>query len=284
MSVPQLQGDLGETELRDGLTLGHIEAGTGAHLVMLPGWSQTAELFETQIETLSSSSHVLALDHRGHGRSDDPPTGYHLHRLAADVHDLLAARDMSEVTLMGHSMGCAVIWSYLELFGDHRLSSLVLVDQMPCAMRNPQWTDQEAADAGATMDFEGLYGFTNSLRAAGSDPRVDFLRTVTSDGISDEQLAWLIEQNLLMEREQAADLIHDVATHDWRALIATIDLPTLVVAGNSPNVPLRSQQWIAEQIPNARFAMVEGASGGTHFPFVESPEQFNEVVAEFLSR
>jgi non-heme chloroperoxidase len=59
----------------------------------------------------------MAVDHRGHGRSDTPAVGYHVHRLAADLHDVPSALDLREVTLLAHSMGCAVTWAYLELFG-----------------------------------------------------------------------------------------------------------------------------------------------------------------------
>ena len=36
-----------------------------------------------------------------------------------------------QVTVVGASMGCAVIWSYIELFGEERLSQAVFVDQAP---------------------------------------------------------------------------------------------------------------------------------------------------------
>jgi len=33
----------------------------------------------------------------------------------------------------------------------------------------------------------------------------------------------------------------------------------------------------------AGFARVAGVSGGTHFPFIERPDEFNDVVAAFLA-
>jgi pimeloyl-ACP methyl ester carboxylesterase len=54
---------------------------------------------------------VIAVDMRGHGESDKPDNGYAIQRLAKDVQDLLAARNLTDVTLMGHSMGSSVIWS-----------------------------------------------------------------------------------------------------------------------------------------------------------------------------
>lgn len=276
---------LEETCVGEGVTVRHVETGTGPPLVMLPGWSQTAAMFAPQIEALAERFTVIALDHRGHGESDRPSTGPHLHRLAADLHDVLRRRDLRDVRLLGHSMGCAVIWSYLELYGPGRLTALVLVDQMPCALRDPAWDDEECAVAGASLDADALFAFAfaRALRGDGPDPREGFLRAVTSDGLGDDRLDWLAEQNRTMDRGQAADLLMDVATRDWRAQIETIRLPTLIVAGGSPNVPDRSQRWMAERIAGARYARIEGVSGGTHFPFVESPARFNREVADFLA-
>ena len=70
---------------------------------------------------------------------------------------------------------------------------------------------------------------------------------------------------------------------DWRDLIPTIRPRTLVVAGDSVNVPLRSQRWVHEQIAGSELAVVRGREGGTHFPFLESPEEFNRRVSGFLA-
>lgn len=275
---------VGETVCADGTVIRHLQAGDGPALVLLPGWSQSSQTFLPQVMTLSQSWRVLAIDHRGHGESSAPEIGYHIHRLAADLRDVLVACDLERVHLLGHSMGCAVIWSYLELFGRDRLASLVLVDQMPCALRNPSWTDEQALEAGATMEAAGLFAFTDSLRADGPDPRSDFLTDVTSPGIPAAQLAWLVSQSLTFDRRHAADLIFDVATHDWRTLLPHVDLPTLVVAGDSVNVPIVSQEWMCRQIPDAHFARVTGPHGGTHFPFLENPDTFDTVVSQFLKR
>jgi len=274
---------VGETVCADGTMIQHLEAGKGPAVVLLPGWSGSAQTFLNQLTSFSQSWRTLAIDHRGHGGSPAPEIGYHIHRLAADLRDVITSRDLNGVCLLGHSMGCAVIWSYLELFGRDRLASLILVDQMPCALRNPAWSDAQAAEAGATMQADGLFAFTDALRHTdGADPRIDFLNEVTSPGIAPDRLAWLVSQSLTFDRRHAADLIFDVATHDWRPLMPHIDLPTLVVAGDSVNVPIASQHWISEQIPGAHFARVTAPHGGTHYPFVENPDTFNTVVSDFL--
>lgn len=44
-----------------------------------------------------------------------------------------------QVTVVGTSMGCAVIWSYVELFSTHRLKQAVFVDQAPLQDPKPDW-------------------------------------------------------------------------------------------------------------------------------------------------
>ncbi|MCB0947672.1 MAG: alpha/beta hydrolase [Mycobacterium sp.] len=272
------------TVCNDGTVLTHREAGEGPDpVVLLPGWSQTAEAFAGQMTVLSRQWRVIAIDHRGHGDSSTPDVGYHLSRLAVDLRDVLIAHDLDRVHLLGHSMGCAVIWSYLELFGADRLASLILVDQMPCALRNPAWNEPEVLEAGATMDFAGLFAFTDMLRGDGPDPRSTFLTEVMSPGFDPHQLSRLAEQTSTFDRHHAAELLFDVVIHDWRTLIPRIRLPTLVVAGDSVNVPIDSQRWMGRQIPGARFARVGALQGaGTHFPFLENPRVFDETVMAFL--
>ena len=86
-------------------------------MILLPGWSQSARIFDGQLTGLSRSWRTMGIDSRGRGGSSTPQIGYYIHRLAADLRDVMMARELDRVHLLGHSMGCAVIWSYLELFG-----------------------------------------------------------------------------------------------------------------------------------------------------------------------
>jgi pimeloyl-ACP methyl ester carboxylesterase len=124
-------GKAGHVTTSDGVRLHYLEAGSGKPLVMIPGWSQTAAQYKYQIARLHDRYRLIALDMRGHGESDKPAFGYKIARFSKDLHDALVALDLREVTLLGHSIGCSVIWSYCDLFGAERLAKLILVDQMP---------------------------------------------------------------------------------------------------------------------------------------------------------
>ena len=87
----QVPGDVRHVTTSDGVSLYYLEAGSGKPILMIPGWSQTAEQFKHQITGLSDRYRVIAVDMRGHGEFEKPEFGYKISRLAKDVHDLIAA-------------------------------------------------------------------------------------------------------------------------------------------------------------------------------------------------
>jgi pimeloyl-ACP methyl ester carboxylesterase len=267
----------------DGVRLHYIEAGSGDVLLMIPGWSQTAAQFKHQLSGLSDRYRVIALDMRGHGESDKPTHGYRIHRLSADVHEFIVANNLKHVTLAGHSMGCSVIWGYWELFGRDKVSKLILIDQMPMITANPSWSPEEKTDAGALLDKDSLYSVTNSLAGPeGVKTTEGFISGMFNKTYPQDELQWVIAQNLKMPRPYAARLLYDHATNDWRDVIPLIDIPTLVVGGKASLVGWKSQVWIGKQIPGARTEIFEAEEGGNHFMFMENPEKFNRIVKEFM--
>ena len=154
----------------DGIRLNYLEAGSGKPLVMIPGGSQAAAQFKHQLDGLSDRYWVISLDMRGHGDSDKPDHGYHIHRFSKDVHDFLLSKGLSGVTLAGHSLGCGVIWGYWELFGSDCLEKLILIDQAPFFLSNPRWSEQETIDSGAFLDEGSLITWVNSWAPSNDNP------------------------------------------------------------------------------------------------------------------
>ncbi len=271
---------------RDGTRLSYLEAGRGRPVVMIPGWSQTAAMFNEQILALSTRHRVIAIDMRGHGDSAKPAHGYRIARLATDLHELLDGLALEKVTLAGHSMGCAVIWSYWDLFGSRRVHSLILIDQAPCTTYGPQWTDTQKSEAGAIFSAQSLYETATALAGPGGD-------RVTASLINDmfftksypgSKLKHVLSENLKFPREHAAALLIDHGTQDWRDTIARIDVPTLVVGGEASFFAPKSQRWIASQIRGAKVEIFSADEGGGHFMFLENAAKFNRIALDFLTK
>jgi alpha-beta hydrolase superfamily lysophospholipase len=101
--------------LSDGAHLSLIDVGEGRPIVILPAWTNSAAEYARLIQELSSSHRVIAVDMRGHGQSDRTEHGYRIGRFTADLRAVLSALELDDVTLVGHSLGCAVIWSYFDI-------------------------------------------------------------------------------------------------------------------------------------------------------------------------
>lgn len=268
----------------DGVALSYGCIGSGRPLVMIHGWSQTAAQFRYQVEAFGAHFQVAFYDQRGHGLSARPDHGYRIHRLAMDLREWLEHLDLREVVLLGHSMGCSVIWAYLELFGEERLTKLILIDEPPCLTLNPAWSAEEIAQAGAIFNAEAAVDLCNALA-------VDASSGAVSDGLMGSMLtpecpaalrAWMMECNRAMPRPLAATLMRHHAPMDWRDVIRRIRLPSLVIGAEASLAPASSIRWTAQQIPSSTLEIFGAEEGGSHFMFVENPEKFNRVVLDFL--
>jgi pimeloyl-ACP methyl ester carboxylesterase len=272
----------GEIRTSDGVILRYEERGTGEPLVIVPGWSCTAATWRHQLDGLSDSFRVIALDMRGHGRSDKPAFGYRIARFGADLRDVLDALDLTGVTLLGHSLGCVMIWSYLDLFGSDRLRRLVLVDQPAVLTRGADWSDELVATTGAPFTAEQVQTMAARLREEGGDGvRRRFFAHMPTDDLGQDELEWLYSEIEQLPAAHGADLMADGARTDLRDLLPRITVPTLYIVGRVKAVRMSCQRWICEQIPDATHVTFPAEDRGSHLMYVENPTRFNDVVREF---
>ncbi|WP_429500120.1 alpha/beta fold hydrolase [Robbsia andropogonis] len=261
---------------RDGIRLYHTDRGTGKPLVLLHGWSFSGSVFDPVIPALTENARVISVDLRGHGESDKPHHGYRVSRLAADLRELITTLDLREATLLGWSVGGAVIWSYLELFGDERIAKLVLAQQTPrqFAARDWKWAHAQCFDPvnlAVTM--------TMMQADVSAFDRQNIADCVHRAATADERAAWIAQTSRCPIHARVA-LMTDHGQHDWRDFIPTISLPTLVLAAcKDPVFPAEGVAWVGKHIPGARTVYFENSS---HMLFHDEPERFVESVREFL--
>jgi non-heme chloroperoxidase len=268
----------------DGVRVHYVESGKGATVLLIPGWSQSAAGFDKQIDDLSRDHRVIVMDNRGHGKSDKPSHGYRVCRLAADVRDLILSLRLQDVTLVGHSLGCSVIWSYWDLFGGAAISKLVLADQSAVLIADPAWPAGQAAELGAIFTPAAALELVAGIRGPDGDAASrTLLRAMHTAQLSASDADWIAEQNSLLPREHAATLMQDHLTNDWRDVLPQIDVPTLVIGGEVSIIPHSAVEWVASQIPKAQVRVFSESEAGSHFMFWESAELFNSLIRGFLA-
>ena len=96
-------------------------------IVFIHGYGGNATQWHNQLNTFSLDNRVIALDLRGHGRSDQPTGDYSMSRILADLESALDVLGVTEkIILIGHSFGGAVATEY-ALAKPKRVERLVLI-------------------------------------------------------------------------------------------------------------------------------------------------------------
>ncbi|MFG2312739.1 alpha/beta fold hydrolase [Streptomyces sp. NPDC048566] len=273
----------GSVTTNDGVRLHYLEAGSGPDLLLVPGWSQTAAQWRHQIEEFARTHHVVAVDHRGHGDSDRPDHGYRVARLARDLHQVIHRLDLTDVVWVAHSMGCALAWSYWDLFAGERLARLVLFDEPAVLIRQPYWPDGLAERLGALYGLGQIADVVAGLRDPGADAEAltaGFLDAMWTPAADDGDRRWVLARNLLLPREYAGRLLLDNVMQDWRDVLPAITVPTLVMGGRDSVIPTAAARSVAAAIPGATLRIL--SERGSHFAFWENPAAFNREVRAFL--
>jgi microsomal epoxide hydrolase len=261
----QLGARSGHFRTSDGVKLHYLEAGSGPTVVLVPGWTMPAEIWEHQIRHFASTHHVVAFDPRGQGRSDKPSHGYYPAQRARDIGELLEHLGGKPVVLVGWSLAVQEILVYAHEFGADAIRAAVLVDH-PIA----------------EFDATGLTPRFVDLQVDRANWTRSFIEAIFATPQSDEYLTALTRASLSTPTNAAAMMIANlilVGPTELRPALDSLDRPLLFVAS--------SQDWavaVAEQVredwPEAHVAVIDGTS---HAVFVDKPEEFNRVVEEFLA-
>jgi len=102
--------------------------GTGRPFVLLHGLASNATTWLTVGRALAAQGHrVVAVDQRGHGRSDKPETGYDFATVAEDLHLLLVEMAIAAPVIAGQSWGGNVVLAFGARY-PHTAHRLVFVD------------------------------------------------------------------------------------------------------------------------------------------------------------
>jgi non-heme chloroperoxidase len=264
------------------IELHYEDHGAGAPVVLIHGWPLSGRSWEAQLPALIDAGHrVITYDRRGFGASSQPWSGYDYDTFAGDLEHLLTHLDLAEVTLVGFSMGGGEVVRYISSFGTERIAKAVLAAAVPpylyAAADNPEGGLDDATiaafEAGVTGDrIAFLDAFTINFFAAGE----------RQDLVSEPFRLYAREIAAFASAKGTLDCIAAFGRTDFRADLAAVTVPTLVIHGDSDGiVPFEvSGKRSHEAIPNSSLVVIEG---GPHGINVTHADEFNAALLAFLA-
>ena len=255
--------------------------GSGSPVVLIHGWPLSGASWERQVAALLAAGHrVITYDRRGFGRSSKPTVGYNYDTFAADLNALLGTLDLTDVSLVGFSMGTGEVTRYIGKYGTKRVRKAVLIGTLgPYLVKttdNPEGVDRSV--------FEGIKAAIKTDRPAFL---MEFLRNFYNYDVTGGKL---VSERVLEDNWNVAASASPTGTlacvdawiEDFRQDIARNAVPTLILHGDADRIlpSDASSRRQAKMIKNARFVELKG---GPHGVLWTHAEQINSELVRFLA-
>ncbi|MGI4778846.1 MAG: alpha/beta fold hydrolase [Janthinobacterium lividum] len=261
--------------------LHYQDQGSGKPVVLIHGWPLSGRSWEAQVTALVEAGYrAITYDRRGFGESSQPWTGYDYDTLATDLNDLLTQLDLTDVTLVGFSMGGGEVARYIANHGTARVRRAVFAGAVPPYL----YKSDDNPDGG--LDDATIAQFEKSVKTDRLAFLEDFSKNFFSAGgkllVSEAQRVHAVRIAAFASPKGTLDCIAAFGRTDFRTDLTKIDIPTLVIHGDSDAiVPLEvSGARTHAAIPGSVLTVVKGAPHGFN---LSHAAEFNEGLLAFLA-
>jgi pimeloyl-ACP methyl ester carboxylesterase len=252
-------------------------------IVLVHGITSTSATWERVMPALAKRFTVIAPDLLGHGGSAKPRGDYSLGAYASGVRDLLIALGHERATFVGHSLGGGVAMQLAYQFPE-RCERLVLID-----------SGGLGSDVNFLLRMATLPGSELVLPLLAHKHVLDAGRGV---GRLFERVGLKMHTDIaemarghasLADPEARAAFVHTLRTivdptgqrvsANDRLYLAE-EVPFLIIWGRRDNIiPIAHGYSAHKRVPSSRLEIFDDAG---HFPHVDDPMRFIEVLTEFI--
>jgi pimeloyl-ACP methyl ester carboxylesterase len=268
----------------NGHEFSYLDSGSGPAVMFIHGLTGSSRNWAHLVDKLNTDHRVLAPDLHGHGASAKPMGDYSLSAHAATLRDLLDRLGIETVTLVGHSLGGGIAMQFCYLF-PQRVERLVLVSSggfgrsvspllRSATLPGAQLVLPLVASSWVRGRVEAVGRGFSKLGWQPSRDVTEAWRGFTSLADADARRAFLATTRSVIDPGGQT-----VTACDHLPMVA--EIPTLVVWGTRDRmIPTWHATMAQKAIPGSRVELFEGAG---HYPQLDQPERFAEVLSEFMS-
>ena len=234
-------------------------------IIFIHGWSCDSRYWQKQLSTFSKHYQVITIDLAGHGNSSLGRLDYTMISFARDVKAVIEKDNITQAILIGHSMGGGVMAEAARLMPEKVIAIIGIDTLHNVAEEIPQKIIDDM-----TEPFE--VDFQNAMRA--------FVSPMLPEGTDKELTSWVKEDMSLAPNEVALSAFRNYmgqyVNNEASRVFENITVP--VVSINARLWPT-SPDDNRKHIKNYKLFYIEKTG---HFPMLEKPEEFNNLLTEAL--
>lgn len=267
----------------DNIQLYYEERGSGEPIVFVHGWSGSGKTLMPMAEILKDKYHCITYDHRGLGASTRANKGLTIAQLARDLKELIGFLGLKDVTLVGHSMGAATVYSYLGQFGCENLKRCVFIDMSPKTLNDDEWEfgyhEEELYDLPKLLaDMELMNQNFGMFQLRFMSGLVPAIKSVP-EALAPNMAAGLLGVNDL---QILKSLWFSMFIADHRPSMEKLTVPSLYVYPEQGLYPMGAPDFIKSQA-KAPMELVSIPNAGHLIPMV-NPVVVAQAIREFLGK
>lgn len=252
----------------NGVSHHYVSKGHGPPVVFLHALGGTLNAWYGVMENLALHHHVIALDLRGHGRSERSKANYSLQTWAQDVEALITALELPAVTLVGHSMG-SLIAQQLAVTKPETVDQLVLVGGI-------SYFEPPAKEAygkrAETVEADGMDALVEDWLPGALAPRTHAQLP---------QLSGMLRDMFLRNDPKSYAKACRALAKASPIKRENIGQPTLLAVGDHDrSTPIAMTEELHKEIPVSRVRVIPSAA---HWVQLEQPDALSAAILEFLT-
>lgn len=250
----------------NGISMYYEEKGEGTPLVFIHGLGENADSWKYQMDTFSKDFRVVAMDLRGHHRSEDGEKFITMELYADDVMSLMDELEIEKAHFVGLSMGGLICQEMTKKY-QNRMISMTLSDA-----------------AGFYPEPMSTTGLDERLDRIDKMPMVELgeliARAACKASVDEKILGEAIEMFQLNRPKPYRQATFSTLKADYRQIHSNIDIPTYITVGElDPVTPIEYSEYLNKHIRNSQMRIVEDAS---HLSKMDNYSEYNKVLYDFL--
>lgn len=247
----------------DNVKIHYQETGSGnTCVVFVHGWLGNINWWNDQAAFLKEKYTVVQIDLGGHGKSDKTRSIWSSEQYADDIRAVINQLNATEIILVGHSMAGAYVLEALS--GLAKVKAIILVDTIKDLDQN--FTPEQAEAAMFSH-------YRKDFRAAVENMLPQYLFVEETPELVKQQLQNEFLQN---EAELAINALAPLYKMDIQKIAKGIAIPVRAI--NSDASPTNSESN-KKYFKNYGYKTIKGTG---HYPMLEKPAEFNNLLRELL--